>query len=71
MTSIETKDSLKASPLDKLFKEDNIFSGSFSMGYNSAKGLYVEGPDIIEQIKDAIRREVELCSQFQGIVLTK
>ncbi len=71
MTSIETKDSLKASPLGKLFKEDNIFSGSFSMGYNWAKGLYVEGPDIIERILDAIRREVELCSRFQGIVLPK
>ncbi len=58
---------MKASPVGKLFKEGNIIGHDCSAGNNWAKGFYTEGAEIIDQFMDATRREIELCSSFQGI----
>lgn len=59
-------DNLKASPLGSVFRPDNFVYGQSGAGNNWAKGHYTEGAELIEQVLDVVRREVETCDVLQG-----
>ena len=65
-----TLDSIRAGPIGKLFKPDNIISGNDSASNNWAKGYYTEGAELMDQVLDRLRAEVEACDCLQGFQLT-
>ena len=65
-------DVIKASPMGRLFKPDNMCFGARGC-YGSgawAQGHYTEGAEIIDEAIDIIRRETEGCDCPQGFQLT-
>merc|ERR1712051_418443 len=61
-----TVDVIKASPVGTLFKPDNFVFGASGAGNNWAKGHYTEGAELIEEVLDVVRKEVENCDCPQG-----
>ncbi len=58
-------DSIRASQqMGKFFRPDNFIHGTNGAGNNWAKGQYTEGADLIDEIMDQTRKEVELCDCF-------
>jgi len=66
-----TLDVIKASPIGKMFKPDNFAFGASGAGNNWAKGHYTEGAELIDEVVDIVRREMEGCDCPQGIQLTQ
>jgi len=64
-----TMDVIKASPMGKLFKPDNMCFGANGAGNNWAKGHYTEGAELVEEVLDRIRTEIEQCDAPQGFQL--
>jgi len=64
-------DVIKACPVGKMFKPDNFAFGASGAGNNWAKGHYTEGGEIIDEVMDIIRKEVEGCDCPQGLQLTQ
>lgn len=64
-----TLDVIKASPMGRLFKPDNSVMGSAGAGNNWAKGHYTEGAELIEEVLDVTRKELEECDSPQGFQL--
>ncbi|XP_034934663.1 tubulin beta chain-like [Chelonus insularis] len=62
--------SVISSQLGGLFRPDNIISGKAAAGNNWAKGFYYEGVEVMDQILEIIRREVEYCDLIQGFQIT-
>lgn len=65
-----TIDTIRASKHARLFRPDNIITGSKGAGNNWAKGYYTDGAEMIEQIMDVLRRESEACDSLQGFQMT-
>jgi len=65
-----TVDVIRNSPLGHLFKPDNMIFGANGAGNNWAKGHYTEGAELVEQVLDIVRREVEGSDCAQGFQLT-
>jgi len=65
-----TTDVIKASPIGKMFKPDNFVFGASGAGNNWAKGHYTEGAEMVDEVLDVLRREVESCDSPQGFQLT-
>lgn len=63
-------DSIKASKIGKLYKNDNFIFGNNSAANNYAKGRYTEGADLESEVMDVIRREAEDCDCLQSIQMT-
>lgn len=63
-------DNIRSSAWGDLFRPDNFVHALSSAGNNWAKGYYTEGAEIINQVMDSVRREVELTDSFQGFQLT-
>ena len=61
-----TMDSVKASKHGKLFKPDNYVFGQSGAGNNWAKGHYTEGAELVDQVLDVVRREVEKADCMQA-----
>eukprot|EP00494_Astrolonche_serrata_P033133 UN33402 len=61
-----TVDAIKASGIGSLFKPDNCIFGANGSGNNWAKGHYTEGAELIEQVLDCTRKEIEQCDAPQG-----
>jgi len=57
---------LKESPIGNIFKPDNFVFGASGAGNNWAKGHYTEGAEIIEEVLEVLRKEVENCECPQG-----
>jgi len=57
---------LKESEIGKIFKPDNFVFGASGAGNNWAKGHYTEGAEIIEEVMEVVRKEVENCDCPQG-----
>merc|ERR1711990_118680 len=55
---------IKASAIGPLFKSDNMCFGN-----NWAKGHYTEGAELVEEVLDKIRQEIEQCDAAQGFQL--
>lgn len=64
-----TMDVVKAHSMGKLFRPNNMISGQTGAGNNWAKGYYNEGQEIIDEIMDRTRLEVESCECLQGFQL--
>jgi len=64
-----TMDVIKASNLGSLFKPDNMCFGANGAGNNWAKGHYTEGAELVEEVLDKIRLEIEQCDAPQGFQL--
>ena len=54
------------SNLSHFFRPDNYVAGVNGAGNNWAKGFYTEGAEILEEIQDQIRKEVEACERLQA-----
>ena len=65
-----TMDSLRGGKLGKLFRPDNFVFAQSGAGNNWAKGHYTEGAELVDEVLDVIRREVESCDCMQGFQLT-
>jgi len=63
-------DAIKASPIGKMFKPDNICAGANGAGNNWAKGHYTEGAELIDDVMEVMRREVEACDCPQGMQIS-
>lgn len=61
-----TIDVIKANEIGHLFKPDNMVFGANGAGNNWAKGHYTEGAELVEQVLDQCRREIEQCDAPQG-----
>eukprot|EP01083_Nonionella_stella_P126047 381334_1 len=59
-------DAMHMSPTGSLFKESNVVCGASSAGHNFAKGYYTEGNELIDEIMDCVRHEVEACDSLQA-----
>jgi tubulin beta len=66
-----TAEVIKASPIGKMFKPDNFAWGASGAGNNWAKGHYTEGAELIDEVVDIVRKEIEGCDCPQGIQLTQ
>merc|ERR1712110_1334199 len=64
-----TMDVIKASAIGPLFKSDNMCFGNNGAGNNWAKGHYTEGAELVEEVLDRIRQEIEQCDAPQGFQL--
>ena len=60
-----TMDSVKASKHGVLFKPDNFVFCQSGAGNNWAKGHYTEGAELVDQVLDVVRREVEKADCMQ------
>jgi len=61
-----TVDVIKASKIGSIFKPDNFVFGNNGAGNNWAKGHYTEGAELVEQVLDQVRQEIENCDAPQG-----
>jgi len=64
-----TMEAIKGGPACDLFKPDNFVFGQSGAGNNWAKGHYTEGAELIDQVLDVVRREMESCDCLQGFQL--
>jgi len=64
-----TMDVIKASEIGPFFKSDNMCFGNNGAGNNWAKGHYTEGAELVEEVLDKIRQEIEQCDAPQGFQL--
>jgi len=55
--------------LGNLFRDDNMTFGQNGAGNNWAKGHYTEGAELVEEVMDRIRSELEACEAPQGFQL--
>jgi len=62
-------DHIKGHKYGKLFRPDNFVYGQSGAGNNWAKGHYTEGAELIEEVLDVVRKEVESCELMQGFQL--
>jgi len=64
-----TMESVKSGPLSSLFRPDNMINANNGAGNNWAKGHYTEGSEMVDQVLESIRREVEVSDSMQGFQL--
>eukprot|EP01083_Nonionella_stella_P072016 193888_1 len=59
-------DTMHMSTTGSLFKNSNFVRGASSAGHNFAKGYYAQGNELIDEIMDCVRSEVEACDSLQA-----
>ncbi|KAG8932540.1 Tubulin beta-2 chain [Tulasnella sp. 417] len=57
---------IRSGPLGGLFRPDTYIAGESGAGNNWAKGYYTEGAELIENILDVLRKQIEECDALQG-----
>ncbi|PWA02301.1 hypothetical protein BB558_001570 [Smittium angustum] len=60
---------IKQTTYGTLFRPDNFISGGSGAGNNWAKGYYTEGAELIDEVMDTTRKEIEKCDQLSGFQL--
>jgi len=65
-----TMESVRSGTYGKLFRPDNYIFGHSGAGNNWAKGHYTEGAELVEAVRDVIRKEAESCDRLQGFQIT-
>jgi len=65
-----TLDVIRSGAYGALFRPDNFVGGQSGAGNNWAKGHYTEGAELVDQVLDVVRKEVESCDCLQGFQLT-
>ena len=53
-----TMDAVRAGPFGQLFRPDNFIFGQSGAGNNWAKGFYTEGAELMDNVLDVVRKEV-------------
>lgn len=66
-----TMDSVKAGNYGQLFRPDNFVFGQSGAANNWAKGHYTDGAELIDQVLEVVRKEVENCDCLQGFQITQ
>jgi len=61
---------IKSGILGKLFRPENMLHATNGAGNNWAKGHYTEGSELVDQVLDVVRKEVEVCDCLQGFQFT-
>uniref|UniRef100_H2Y4E9 Tubulin beta chain n=1 Tax=Ciona savignyi TaxID=51511 RepID=H2Y4E9_CIOSA len=61
-----TMDSVHSGPYGGIFKPGNCIFGTKGSSHNWAKGHYTLGAEIVDDVLDVIRKEVESCDSFHG-----
>ena len=61
-----TLDVIKGSEYGKMFRPDNFAFGASGAGNNWAKGHYTEGAELIDDVMNVVRKEIERCDCPQG-----
>jgi len=64
-----TMDVIKSSNIGSFFKQENLVFGNNGAGNNWAKGHYTEGAELVEEVLDKVRMEVEGADAPQGFQL--
>ncbi|RYP88849.1 hypothetical protein DL769_000215 [Monosporascus sp. CRB-8-3] len=64
-----TMDAVRSGHFQNMFRPDNFVFGQSGAGNNWAKGHYTEGAELVDQVLDVVRREVEGCDCLQGFQL--
>ncbi|CAE6522863.1 unnamed protein product [Rhizoctonia solani] len=60
---------LRSGPLGGLFRPDTFINGENGAGNNFAKGHYTEGAELVDNILEVLRKQVENCDAMQGFQL--
>lgn len=63
-------DAVLSGPLGKLFPQSAAIRGSTGAGNNFAKGMYADGPEILDTIMDAVMTEAEKADKLEGFQIT-
>jgi len=63
-------DSIRSGPAGQLFRPDSFVFAQSGAGNNWAKGHYTEGAELIDNVLDVVRKEVEGCDCLQGFQVT-
>lgn len=66
----DTIDQTRSGTLRSLFNPDLFISGRESSASNYSAGYYSDGKEILNATREKIRKVVENCDNFQGILLT-
>jgi len=61
---------IKSGNLGSLFRPENMIHATNGAGNNWAKGHYTEGSELVDQVLDVVRKEVESCDCLQGFQFT-
>lgn len=68
---VDLKPEARPAATASILKPENFVFGEYGLDEpNFAQGYYREGDKLIEQILQAIKHQVEQCSQLQGFILT-
>ncbi|KAJ2801608.1 hypothetical protein H4R20_003603 [Coemansia guatemalensis] len=62
-------DSIKESKYGRLFRPESMVSAQSGAGNNWAKGFYTEGAELLDDVLDNIRHDVEACDLLSGFQL--
>ncbi|KAJ1919736.1 structural constituent of cytoskeleton [Mycoemilia scoparia] len=62
---------IKLSKIGKLFAPDSYISGQSGAGNNWAKGFYTEGAELIDNVLESVRKEVERCDLLSGFQVSQ
>jgi len=65
-----TMDAARSGKYGSLFRPDNFVYGQSGAGNNWAKGHYTEGAELIDNVLDVVRKEVESTDCLQGFQVT-
>jgi len=63
-------DSTRSGPYGSLFRPDSFVCAQNGAGNNWAKGHYTEGAELIDNVLDVVRKNVEACDCLQGFQVT-
>jgi len=61
---------IKSGKLGTFFRPENMIHATNGAGNNWAKGHYTEGSELVDQVLDVVRKEVESCDCLQGFQFT-
>ncbi len=61
-----TLDRIKFGPLGRFYSPNSFIHGPTGAGNNWAKGHYTEGPELIDEVMDLTRQQIEHCDNLQG-----
>jgi len=66
-----TMDATRKSKFGDIFRPDNFVFGTTGAGNNWAKGHYTEGAELIDNVLEVVRQEVEVTDCLQGFQITQ
>ncbi|UJR24517.1 hypothetical protein I4U23_005892 [Adineta vaga] len=61
---------IRNGPLGKFFASDKMISGEYGCGSNWGHGYCDQGNELIDDVVNIIRREVEFCDNLQGFQIS-